>query len=166
MRCDTSSGTMARMDLDTLRRLRAVDAANPGCLEYPDGFNWPDELAQVRALAPIVERITGRTFQVDTQVQDASFLTDLATYDVVQRPGRHTELIAVLAVRFSTFGRLFTIWWSTATPLDPVVVTQVIDAVGERGYVYIDNDALGAAYTGIEPRLEGTSWRIRFFDYL
>jgi hypothetical protein len=154
------------MDLDTLRLLRRTDADNLDRVEHPESYDWSGAMAQVRELIPIVEHLTGRTFAVDEQVQDASYLTDLATYDVVKRPGKHTELVAVLAIRFSNFGRMFTVWWNTSTPLPAETVSRVIDVVRERGYLYVDSAALDASYSGGNPRWKGVSWYTRFFSYV
>jgi hypothetical protein len=105
------------MDIPTLRLLEQIDARPSVYPEYPDDLDWTHEIAQVRALAPIIEQIIGRACKVDDQVQDASFLAD-------------------------------------------------INAVRARSYIYIDGDMLNVAYTGIDPRYKGSSWWIRFFDYL
>ena len=159
------------MDEDTLRVLLGADDVDR--CESPRGFRWETEMAKVRALGPVLERIAGRKFEVDENVQDASFFTDLGTYDTRARPQGGTLRFAVLTVRFSSFGRLFTVWSVDddaeavrGPKLPPEIVRAVIDAVGQQGYVYVDAEALHADYTGANPHLQGGSWWIRFFDYL
>jgi hypothetical protein len=155
------------MDIPTLRLLEQIDARRSVHPEYPDDFDWTHEIAQVRALAPVIEQIIGRPCTVDDHVQDASFLADIAAYEPASvRVGGSNVIVAALAVRFSNFGRLFTTWSSTQTSPDPAVVTEVINAVRERGYIYVDGAMLEVPYTGIDPRYKSGTWWIRFFDYL
>ena len=155
----------ARMDIPTLHLLEQIDAQSSVHAEYPDDFDWTREIARVRALAPVIEQIIGRACKVDDQVQDASFLADIAAYEPASLEGRNVY-VAALAVRFSNFGNLFTTWSSAPTPLDPVVATKVINAVCERGFGYIDGAMLDVPYTGIDQRYTGGTWWVRFFDYL
>jgi hypothetical protein len=154
----------ARMDIATLRLLEQIDAQSSVHAEYPDDLDWAREIAQVRALAPVVEQIIGRACTVDDGVQDASFLADIAAYE--RSLERDIGLVAALAVRFSNFGRLFTTWSTAPTPLDPGVVAAVIHAVRERSYLYVDGTMLNVPYTGVDPRYKGGTWWIRFFEYL
>jgi len=41
----------------------------------------------------------------------------------------------------------------------------VIDAVRERGYLYVESAMLNSAYSGADERFRGGTWWIRFFDY-
>jgi hypothetical protein len=153
------------MDIPTLRLLKQVDAQSSVHPEYPDDFEWAREIAKVRALAPVIEQIIDRVCKVDDQVQDASFLADIAAYEPASAEARSVYVVA-LAVRFSNFGRLFAIWSSAPTSLDPGVVTKVIEAVRGRGYIYIDSTMLNVPYTGVDQRYKGGTWWVRFFDYL
>lgn len=67
----------AWMDPDTLRVLLAAD--DPVECEAPPGFDWEREIGKVRELVPVLEQITGRKFEADDQVQDASFFAELGT---------------------------------------------------------------------------------------
>jgi hypothetical protein len=156
------------MDADTLRLLEAAD--DPGACESPEGFDWAAEMAKVRALQPILEHVAGRKLSLDTNVQDASFFTSLDTYDPVRTPGGTLLNVTWLGIRFSSFGRLFSIR-SVAdasgqiAPVPDAIMRNVIDTVIRAGYVYVAADALDAPYTGKNPHIRGTWW-IRFFDYL
>jgi hypothetical protein len=154
------------MEPDLLKVLLAAD--DPEQCEAPSGFDWAREMGQVKKLAPLLERIASRPFTVDESVQDASFFTDLSTYDEQAMPKGGVLRKTILAVRFSTFGRLFIVWsvCEEGKKLDPSVVTQIVRAVAQRGYTYIDGESLNEPYSGPNPHLKGVSWRVRFFDYL
>ena len=105
-----------------------------------------------------MESIAGRQFEIDENVQDASFFTDLGTYEDEPQ----------LALRFSAFGDLFTTWsvCSHESKLDPQIVEQVITVARRGGFNYVAADDLDAEYTGDNPHFAGTSWWIRYFDYV
>ena len=132
------------------------------------GFDWRGELEKVRELVPVLEEITGRRFEIDENVQDASFFTDLTIDEELSGAQGGRLVLTVLGVRFSAFGKLFTTWSAeeASTPLPPEVTSKVIDAVHQRGYVYVEATALDADYTGANPHMRGTSWWSRFFNYL
>jgi hypothetical protein len=124
---------------------------------------------RVKALRPLLHEITGRHFELNENVQDASFLTDLAIYSNERTPQGGLIRKAIVAVRFSAFGRLFTVWSVCREDqrLDPEITTRIIRCVEERGYTYVDVDSLDEPYSGPNPHLEeGISWWNRFFDYL
>jgi hypothetical protein len=158
------------MDPDTLRVLLAAD--DPVQCEAPPGFDWEVEIEKVRELAPVLEHVTGRKFEVDDQVQDASFFAELGTYEDFPDAHGGKLRLAVLAVSFSSFGKLFTVWSAKGdegrhiSPPPPEVTHRVIDAVRQRGYTYVDAASLDADYSGSNPAMKGKSWWIRFFDYL
>lgn len=157
------------MDPETLRILMAADDADEA--GAPAAFDWREEMSKVREMIPVLERITGRSFEVDESVQNASFFTDLGTYDDFRLPAGGTLRLAVLAVRFSSFGKLFTTWsveqaeGKRASTLSQGVVRKAIEAVQKRCYVHVDAETLrNEPYSGVHPRFRGHSWWIRFFD--
>lgn len=124
---------------------------------------------EVRELKPVVEAITARTFEVDEHVQDASFFTELASFvDARQSPSGGIVRHVVLAIRFSAFGRMFTIWHSRPEEfaVDSALVQRVISAVQNAGYTYADAAELQSPYDGPNRHLAGVSWWERYFDYL
>jgi hypothetical protein len=145
-----------------------LQADHIAACEFPPGFNWESEMNRVRVLQPVVETITGRRFEIDENVQDASFFTDLGTYREKRTPYGGTLLHTILRIRFSAFGNLFTVGSvrSENEQLDRVTTQRVIDAAEDAGLVFVDADDLDCEYTGANPHLTGTSWWIRFFDYL
>jgi hypothetical protein len=142
-----------------------LDAADsPIHAECDPGLDWPARHAAVAALRPELERLAGRRFVLDDQVQDATFFADLS----IQRPGSQPHWIdTVFAVRFSNFGRLFTTWrHCQAECLPDRVAEQLVQAVSRAGFRYVPASALDAPYTGRHPGFAGSSWWIRFFDYV
>src|SRR5436305_1567845 len=98
-------GDGGRMEPVVRERLDAAD--DPVHAEGDPKLDWPAIHARVAALRPELERIAGRAFVQDNNVQDASFFTELS----IQRPGPRPNWIdTVFAVRFSGFGLLFTTW--------------------------------------------------------
>ncbi|REJ97022.1 MAG: hypothetical protein DWQ34_03075 [Planctomycetota bacterium] len=152
---------------DALRNiLLSVDHAT--ACEAPPSFDWSRAIERVRAIQAEVQSITGRQFEIDENVQDGSFFTDLATYDEEPRPEGSILRHTVLALRFSAFGDLFTTWsvCSNDAKLDPRIIDRVISVARRAGFVYVVADDLEAEYTGSNPHLAGTSWWVRYFDYL
>jgi hypothetical protein len=142
-----------------------LDAADdPVHAEGNPALDWPAIHAAVAGLRPELERIAGRAFVQDNNVQDASFFTELS----IQRPGQQpNEIDTVFAVRFSGFGRLFTTWsHCEAERLPAEVAAELVAAVERAGFRYVPAAAFDAPYTGRHPGFAGSSWWIRFFDYV
>jgi len=163
------------MDPETLRILQAADDSRE--CEVPSGFDWDRESSRARQLVPVLEEIVGRKFHVESP-QDASFFADVTTYDDRKTPGGTTVRTTVLAVRLSSFGKLFSLWaiksmhrdgrWTTGDHPSIAEETKrrVIEAVRHRDNVYVDFDDLQEPYTGANPHFVGRTWWVRFFDYI
>lgn len=154
------------MDDEILNTLLQAD--HPNACEAPPGFNWAREIKRVRALQPLVESMTRRKFEIDEYVQDSSFFTDLGTFIDERHPTGGIHRHTVLALRFSAFGGLFTAW-SVCRDEDELAdetIERVVGAVRQAGFVFVAAEDLQCEYTGANPHLSGTSWWIRFFDYL
>ncbi len=121
-------------------------------------------------MIPGLEGITGQTLEIDDNVQDASFFTDLFIRDkeAVAEGSLRILRNTVLAIRFSSFGRLFTVWSACRDErqLAPNLTDQVIQFVASKGNTYVDGDSLEETYSGANPHLQGVTWGIRFFNYL
>ena len=154
------------MNDQLLATLLPADHAT-GC-EAPPDFEWELAMQAVRALRPIAETITGRSFEIDEQVQDASFFTDLAIYEDESSDQGGSIRHTILALRFSAFGNLFTTWsvCPDHAKLDAKMVQQLILVAEDAGLVYVCASDLDGEYTGPNLHFENTSWWTRFFDYL
>ncbi len=150
------------MDQAIRELLDAVD--DPEHAEYPPGFDWAALRDRVAALRPELEQIAARPFILDDKAQDASFVADLS----IQRSGAQSHWIdTVFALRFSNFGELFTTWSHCQTEqLPEAVAAKLVAAVERAGFRYVAPSALKEPYSGRHPNLGGTTWWIRFFDYL
>ncbi len=149
------------MKPETLQLLQTADDAK-SC-ENPIGFDWDKAMARVRSLQPEVEAIIGRRLELDENVQDASFFTELAAYVPSVKP-KHME--AAIAITFSAFGDLFTVWSSAPDEIPATVVEKVVTAVQGHGFHYVDGDSLSEQYIGDNPVFRENNWSYRFFSYL
>ena len=118
-------------------------------------------MARVRSLRPEIESIIGRRMDHDEQVQDASFFTQLAA--TVPKPQR---IEVAIAVTFSAFGGLFTVWSTAPDEIPDPVVRHVIRAVEEHGFRYVASESLSETYSGDNQMFQGSDWGYRFFSYL
>ena len=131
---------------------------------------WPI----VDALVPKLEALTGHSLDVDRNVQDASFLTDvgLLDYRFYNRATSSGTIFYVFSFRFSNFGRLFTLWggeWEKR--FDELGLGECLDLIRSHGFVYVAADELDAPYDGVNGAnkpISGRplSWWIRYFDYI
>jgi hypothetical protein len=123
-----------------------------------------------------LRELVGAPLLVDDHVQDASFFADVAAYEELRLSSGRSIRAALIAIRFSCFGDLFTIWstneaggWSVGSRphrLSADVVERAIAEVERDGYIYVDGAKLNRSYTGRNPHLKNVSWWVRFFDYL
>jgi hypothetical protein len=159
------------MDKDTHDIL--VDADRLNEWEFPSD-SIDDLWADIEALLPMLESITCRKLDVDRNVQDASFLTDIGLlsdryYDRKKRAG---VIYYMFSFRFSNFGRLFTLHGGeSGERYQEFHLSECIDLIKSRGFVYIRADDLDSPYDGIngsDNPISGSplTWWIRFFDYI
>jgi hypothetical protein len=150
------------MDAKMLLLLQSAD--DPERCEQPSGFNWRAAMNRVELIVPELEQIIGRPLDLDTAVQDASFFTEISLRQPAAKAG---YIDALIAVRFSAFGDLFTVW--TSCPEDPLpkaVVQRVILSVEGHGFRYVNEDSLAEPYSGANPVFAGQTWGYRYFEYL
>ncbi|RYD82725.1 MAG: hypothetical protein EOP84_08975 [Verrucomicrobiaceae bacterium] len=129
----------------------------------PPGFDYPGEMAAVAALRLPLETLTGLALKQDTDVDDASFFTDLYVHDPVPcpHPTAGEVIETFVAVRFSSFGKFFTVWGnSSRRPLSGEMLGRIAALVSEHGFLYVPSSLLD------QPHPEWKSWGTRYFDYL
>jgi hypothetical protein len=150
------------MDAKMLLLLQSAD--DPEHCEQPWEFDRRAAMSRVELVIPELERIIGRPLELDTAVQDASFFTEIW----LRRPAAKAGYIDVLiAVRFSAFADLFTVWTSCPDePLPEALVQRVVAAVEEFGFRFVDEDSLAEPYSGANEAFVGETWWYRFFEYL
>ena len=153
------------MEPHILKRLRDTDV--PLHWEYPPGFDYAAELARVDTLRPDLEPLVGHVLELDRNVQDAAFFTELA-FRAPPRPAPVGQVILTyVAIRFSSFGGLVTIWGNVPeSPLSDDLTGALARVLESRGYHYIPASALDEPYEGHHQHAaEIRSWWLRFFDY-
>src|SRR5207245_2128784 len=119
--------------------------------EFPTD-NTVDIWPIVDSLVAELESITGHQLDVDRNVQDASFLTDvgLLDYRYYNRATKSGAIYYIFSFRFSNFGRLFTLHggeWEKR--FDELNLRACCDLILSRGFVYVASDDLDTAYDGV-----------------
>jgi hypothetical protein len=147
-----------------------VSVDEKGNWEFPKDGRWDIPFDEVISIKPDLEKITGVTLDVDKNVQDASFLTDLGLLDerYYDREKKSGTLSYLFSIRFSNFGRMFTIMGSEWPENEnKYSLGEVIEFLQHRDYKYIPEAELHEPYDGVnEPFEPKLSWWIRYFDYL
>jgi hypothetical protein len=154
-----------------IKRILLQADCETGC-ESPvrSKIDWQIERNRVEEVRKEIEEITGKKLYLDENVQDASFLTDIGVYRDAEKTQATTRIYFVeIAVRFSNFGNLVTIWSADenlhAADYD---VSEMIKILNRHGYVYVSASDLGEIYDGKNRVLrdDKTTWWTRYFDYL
>ena len=155
------------MDATKLQLLEMTD--DLVACEYPVNFDFRVSMQRVKALKPKLDAIAGKTFEIDENVQDASFFTELAIFEEADFSSNTGKIIyTVLGIRFSSFGNLFTIWSNSVTEkLKQSKVDEIIAETERHGFVFVEVEALDEPYTGKHLHLSHLeNWWLRYFDYL
>jgi len=139
-----------------------------------DCFNRRPLWADVDAVIPQLESLVGFALDVDRDVQDASFLTDVGLLDdrYYDRAAGVGSLYYVFSFRFSNFSRMFTLHgaeWESR--YDELQIGKCIDLLRRSGFTYVPADALHSPYDGINgPNnpICGSELTLlfRYFDYI
>ncbi len=161
------------MQMDKETHTILVNADRLGEWEWPsDAVGDPWE--EIGLLLPELEFLTGHKLDVDRNVQDASFLTDIGLLNsrYYERETGTGVLYYLFAFRFSNFGRLFTLhggeWEECCREFH---LDEALELIRSRGFVYVKADDLDSPYDGIngaENPICGSplTWWIRYFDYI
>ncbi|MCH7227165.1 hypothetical protein [Haloferula sp. A504] len=157
------------MNPETKRIL--LEADEQGHWEFPPSSAPGTAIKEIDAMLPELERILGIKLDVDRNVQDASFLTDVGYLDdrYYDRQKGVGALSYLFSFRFSNFGRMFTLFGSDlddggGTKTNVMAAKRYIE---DRGFTFVDADELEELYDGKnEPFDNKLTWWVRFFDYL
>jgi hypothetical protein len=159
------------MDEATHRLLVAADDADGA--EVPAGdwraFPYQALAKSVSEVQRALEKELGLRLVRDGNVQDASFHDEIRVLHPEfgwRREGGH--LVSDLAIRFSNFGRLYTIFTNLAGIPGEIPIGVLKEIVTRHGWTYVAPEPLEELYDGIHPGFRDgkTTWWIRFFDYL
>lgn len=156
------------MTSDINSRLRELDSLG---WEFPNNdkdFDYWSEMALVERIKPTIEEIIGHALWQDKSVQDASFFTELAWLDEkFYTPGKGGALVPHIAIRFSNFDRMVTIYSGNNDEKGLLrFEPQIVEMLSGHGYKYVSMDVLNKDYPGSEDWHKGWTWFTRFFDYL
>lgn len=156
------------MRIATVEDLIDADDADDFAGGYaPPNFDYEAALARIRPLQSELERLTGLSFQLDG-AQDATFFADLSARDPVPRKlNSHLIIETFVAVRFSAFGNLFTIWsTSSMRPLTDEERFRIAELVSSVNFLYAPVELLELPYCGVQFSKHGTrDWWQHFFEY-
>ena len=133
----------------------------------PPNFDYEAALARIRPFQSELERLTGLAFQLDG-AQDATFFADISARDPVPRNLNGNQIIETfVAVRFSAFGNLFTIWSTSSTrPLTDEERRGVAELVSAAGFLYAPVELLQLPYSGVQfSQHDIQDWWQHFFEY-
>ena len=149
----------------TNRALREYDEV--GRYETPSKFDYDGLMQKVIKLKVELEELFNVDFQIDDQVQDASFLCDLRI---------PKELIPELdpsleySIRISNFGQLATI--NFQAELGESTLKRMLESLEKHDFEFISTDELDSIYDGQFEEFKkiggdrGSTWYMRYFDYL
>ena len=147
-----------------------ISADEKGQWEFPKNFRWDKRMKNLQEVKVEFETIFGFELDIDKNVQDASFTSDIGLLDdsFYDRKTGTGALRYIFSFRFSNFGNLYTVK-GVNNPKN--VYKDKIDKcnqiLGEKGFVFIDGSEVDEEYDGLnKPFEEGLTWWTRYFDYL
>lgn len=163
--------------MKALLRFRELD---PLGWESPSDFNsdaYESSLTRIKALKPEIEQIISHRMTLDTSIQDASYFAELAWLS-----GKHYThgvggaLVAKVAVRFSNFDRMATVYSDNEDEKGLLRFEPQFSAIlTKHGFQYVPHAALMEPYPGNQLRTgrawkhrnwQGWTWFTRFFDHI
>lgn len=131
-------------------------------------FPWEilsKEVAQIR-LDILAE--LNLDMEADGNVQDASFLEELRImHPSSYLPKGVTRITADIGIRFSNYGKLYTMYSSTGN-IENYPVEELKKIIEAKDWKFIDASELELPYNGKNESLRKAkiTWWVRFFDYL
>ncbi|AZZ92805.1 hypothetical protein EUZ85_19575 [Hahella sp. KA22] len=140
-----------------------------GSWEYPPDFNWESSVREIEKHKGALENIMSAELELDANAQDASFFADIYQLETsYAASGAPQAVIYHFALRFSNYGRLFTLLNESAC--DNVEQRQLQSCIAyleAQGYVYIPVSELDCPYDGVNAgEISPITWWTRYFDYL
>ena len=156
------------MDQAIHEYLKSVDVE--GHWEFPPGTSYTCTFENLLSFKERLEKLTSSTLDIDKNVQDASYITDIGIlneryYDRKKQSG---VIVYHFAFRFSNFGNMFTLMLSKDFGVEEKYnLKECISYLTSCGLKYIPESELQTDYDGInKPHRKGFTWWVRYFDYL
>jgi hypothetical protein len=135
--------------------------------ECPPDFDGTAAMSLVRRIQPELEAVLSLPLELNSNVQDASYFTELEVVEPAPGlpQGRTKRLTTRLSIRFSCFGRMATVCdWGQG--IEAVRLSALGDLLSAHGFVYVPEAALQEKYDGRAwPGQGPPTWFRRYFDY-
>jgi hypothetical protein len=139
--------------------------------EFPEGSSRTSDQAttSVRRIHETLKVELGVSMELDDRIEDASFHAELT---VLHPEPFHlaggTVYAPEIAIRFSNFGKLYSITSSMPELLARYPLEKIRALIESHGWIYVPADQLDEVYDGKNAALRNgvNTWWIRFFDYL
>ena len=139
--------------------------------EFPQNSKYDVTFVEVESLKVELESIVGKKLDIDNNLQDASFMTDVGILDEkhYDRKTGTGAIIHLFAIRFSNFGRMFTVHGSEfLSHKVEYNLEKAIIFLERKNFKYIPAEELDVPYDGINKHhgYDGLTWWVRYFDYI
>ena len=150
-----------------------VDADDPVGIEFPNNEQDPDNWDMLFENVAAVKRRLRDELSLDLKaldsIQDASFFSELMKLvEIAKTEEGGVEMFVQIGIRFSNFGRLFTIYSARERGLAEFPIGDIRKIVESEEWKYVEAAKLYLPYDGanIELRDGKFTWWDRFFDYV
>ena len=134
-----------------------------------ESFPWRRYISEIETIQNRINTELNISLKRDKNVQDASYLDELFIYrnDAFLNDGIIVHTVQI-GIRFSNFGKLYTIYASDISDTNKFDVQGIKRIVDSFGWTYVPAEELRkVTYDGKHKELRGeVSWWIRFFDYV
>ena len=148
--------------------LKSVDVE--GHWEYPPDMSYVCTFENLNRLKEKLEKLASFSLDIDENVQDASFITDIGILNenYYDRKSRSGAIVYHFAFRFSNFGNMFTLILSEDFGVEEKYnLKECTSYLISCGLKYIPASELHVDYDGLnKPHKKGFTWWVRYFDYL
>ncbi|MFH1877148.1 MAG: hypothetical protein ABH865_09710 [Candidatus Omnitrophota bacterium] len=135
--------------------------------EDHDKFPWKELSLEINQIKDLLKNKLGLDFECDDGVQDASFFADLRIFHEKTDSLKRIIQIADIAIRFSNFGKLFSLWSNLDGFEVKFPIKEIVNIVKGFNWKYIPKKELHEIYDGkkVSMRNGKYTWWDRFFDY-
>lgn len=131
--------------------------------------DWAVYQLEITAIQKNIRSQLNIEFARDGNVQDASYYDELFIWspDAVRIGDMSVHLLEI-GIRFSNFGKLYTIHSTLASNVQKYDIDALQKIVDKYGWTFVPAFELDSPYDGIHQGFKesNASWWIRFFDYI
>ncbi|MEQ3691411.1 MAG: hypothetical protein ABNG98_07870 [Flavobacterium sp.] len=138
-----------------------------GSYETPSDFDYDKLVFEIEKFKTELETIFGIKFNIDYQIQDASFVCDIIISEklLIKNSSEYRH-----SIRFSNFGKLVTVNGIDNLNLKSLQIIQ--RELKNYNFIFLEPDEIDVEYDGkfenFKTIYSGNtpSWFVRYFDYL